>query len=147
MPYKKLEIKTDLSTGELKKKIEENIEINMLKGSFFYDSDKKFKGTIIDNHFFISRIIKYKNSFLPIVDGVIHPDNSGSTIKITMRLNKFVLVFGVLWIGLMLINFLNPEFESLIIFAIFIFAYLLCMVLFNIEVKKASTLFENLINN
>lgn len=57
----------------------------------------RYRGTITQSSFKISRSISYRNSFLPVVEGTIRSDFDGSIISMKMRLNYFVLVFVIFW--------------------------------------------------
>jgi hypothetical protein len=57
-------------------------------------NNEKYHGEVSLAGFKIWRIIRYRNSFLPIIEGKITPTISGSRIAVTMRLHRFV---AVLW--------------------------------------------------
>lgn len=61
------------------------------------DSSFKYRGTIASDRFTIQRIIKYQNSFLPIIKGEIYPHNQGSLIKMSIQPNIGVQIFMALW--------------------------------------------------
>ena len=67
---------------------------------FFATHDKPFSGTVADGTFEISRVIRYRNSFLPVVCGRIEPQGAGSRIHVRMRLHLFAMVFMTVWMGL-----------------------------------------------
>lgn len=56
-----------------------------------------YEGTVEGNSFSISRIIGYRNSFLPVIKGEVTENAKGTTIKVRMRLQLFVLLFLFLW--------------------------------------------------
>lgn len=151
LPFEQYEIESTLSPEEVKARIAANVETQIPMSSFFYSGSKKFKGKIGEDRFLISRIIQYQNSFLPIIKGVIYPNAFGSKIKISMRLNKFVLGFWILWMGivsLLIIGFLpsilsKPKFEHLLPFLMLAFGYFLCIIPFNIEAVKARKLLKD----
>jgi len=62
-------------------------------------SGKKYHGEVSIDSFKIWKIINYRNSFLPIIEGRITPSISGSRIAVTMRLHRFVAVFMLFWLG------------------------------------------------
>jgi hypothetical protein len=62
-------------------------------------SGKKFFGEVSTNSFKIWKIISYRNSFLPIIEGRITPTISGSHIAVTLRLHRFVALFMLFWLG------------------------------------------------
>ena len=58
---------------------------------------KLYEGKISGQTFEVSRIINYRNSFLPIITGNITQENNATIIKINMRLHMFVSAFLVIW--------------------------------------------------
>ncbi len=58
---------------------------------------KLYEGKISGKTFEVSRIINYRNSFLPVIMGNITQENNATLIKINMRLHKFVNVFVLIW--------------------------------------------------
>jgi hypothetical protein len=48
-------------------------------------------------HFEVSRVIAYRNSFLPVIHVAFEPATSGSIVRVRMRLNIPVLVFMIFW--------------------------------------------------
>ena len=58
-----------------------------------------FAGIIDGDHFVIRRIIRYRNSFLPVITGHVIPVDSGSRIDIVLRLTVPVAVVMVGWLG------------------------------------------------
>lgn len=58
-----------------------------------------YEGWIKDGEFEITRIIRYRNSFLPVIKGSIQTIIGGTNIKIQMKPNVFVLLFMAVWLG------------------------------------------------
>src|SRR5579883_738093 len=56
-----------------------------------------YEGTLSETGFHISRIIHYRNSFLPIIRGRFEPSPAGTAVQITMRLHPVVIAFLVFW--------------------------------------------------
>jgi hypothetical protein len=54
-------------------------------------NDDRFEGQLNADGFHVRRIIGYRNSFLPVVDGVVHASGRGSRVEITMRPFVFVV--------------------------------------------------------
>jgi hypothetical protein len=52
----------------------------------FSPSEAPYEGDIMDNHFSIRRVIHYRNSFRPVIEGRIEVHEMGSAIHIRMRL-------------------------------------------------------------
>ncbi|WP_233258241.1 hypothetical protein [[Phormidium] sp. ETS-05] len=61
--------------------------------------DKPYQGKISESYFEISRIINYRNSFIPVIKGRIYPDGTGSKIHIEMTMHPFVMVFMAIWLS------------------------------------------------
>ncbi len=59
----------------------------------------QFQGDVSSDAFEITRIIRYRNSFLPVVRGQFLPSASGTTVAIQMELHPFVMVGMCLWFG------------------------------------------------
>jgi hypothetical protein len=154
LPFQTYEIKSPLSVIEVNKRMGNNIETQMPLFSLFYNGRKKFKGEINEDQFLISRIIRYRNSFLPIIIGDICADSYGSKIRITMRLNKFVLGFWIFWMAMAFFIFLgtlptllsDQRVESLIPLFMLAFGYLLCIIAFNMEASMAKKLLKDILN-
>lgn len=60
-------------------------------------NDDKFEGSLTADGFQIRRVIGYRNSFLPVVDGSIQQGAGGSRIQVRMRPFVFVFIFIALW--------------------------------------------------
>ncbi len=88
-------VRSSLSQKEALSRLSDRIERKLNFGT--YSSRKIFIGNVEGNRFKISRIISGKNSFLPIIDGVIEAKNNGSVIEMIMRVNAFVLIFMAVW--------------------------------------------------
>jgi hypothetical protein len=154
LPVKNYEIASPFSSEEVKERLTINTEIKMPLFSLCYSGGKKFTGKIGEDNFLISRIIRYNNSFLPVIEGVIYPSAYGSKIHITMRLNKFVLGFWVFWMSMVLLVtivllqaiLLKQKFENLIPLLMLLFGYFLCIIPFNFEVNKAKRILDSIIN-
>lgn len=62
--------------------------------------DRPYEGEIGEHSFEIIRIINYRNSFLPVIKGRIIPEGLGSQIDIELSLHPVVLVFMLIWLGM-----------------------------------------------
>lgn len=62
-------------------------------------NDDRFEGQIGADSFHVRRIIGYRNSFLPVVDGTVHAAGRGSKIEVQMRPFAFVAVFAAVWVA------------------------------------------------
>ncbi|MCT7970878.1 hypothetical protein [Laspinema olomoucense] len=107
--------------------------------------EKPYQGQIGEHSFKISRIISYRNSFLPQIEGRIHAQAKGSKIEIQMKLHRAVLIFMCVWLGivgqaaLMFLAVLFEEFHPLFLMPVgmFIFGLVLPLIGFIPEAKKS----------
>lgn len=158
LPTENITYRTKLKEEEIVKRLSEIIEpkktfrLSILSS----DSSKSYEGQINGQTFEIKRIIGYRNSFLPRINGIIERDFNGMTIKVKMRLHILVIVFLFIWCGAVGLGCLasltrvfgNSEFNltTLIPFGMLIFVYLMTMGGFKFESKKSKkdlqTIFE-----
>ncbi|MBD2700512.1 hypothetical protein IC229_07695 [Spirosoma sp. BT702] len=66
---------------------------------FGSSSTMPYEGEITGNRFSISRIIGYRNSFLPQISGVIQADVQGTIVRVKMGLHPLVIAFLCAWVG------------------------------------------------
>jgi hypothetical protein len=60
-------------------------------------NSKPYVGAIQNGSFKIRRVIDYRNSFLPQINGEIIEDVNGTKIKVEMKLINFVKFFMIIW--------------------------------------------------
>lgn len=137
IPYEKITLRTQLSSQEVIKRISESSE---------------YIGNSTNTGFNVSRAISYQNSFLPQIKGLVVDDGRDTKIEITMKLNTFVLLFMVVWLGGMLasgalalsiITSSELDISTFIPIIGLIFGALLFTVPFKLESKKSK---KDLIN-
>lgn len=98
LPYERLKIITSLSVDEVLKRLNNSIEPKRyfrLLGS----GTKPYQGSVEGSHFEVSRIIGYRNSFLPMIKGDLQSEISGCSVYITMHPKIFVTAFMIVWLG------------------------------------------------
>ena len=100
-PFENYTLTTKLSGEEVLKRIEQNIVPKQKFSSrlFGRNTPKPYEGVISENAFTISRIIDYRNSFLPVITGNISSYPGQTQVNIKMRPFRFVLFFMGFWIG------------------------------------------------
>ncbi|MFT6502226.1 MAG: hypothetical protein ACJASQ_002352 [Crocinitomicaceae bacterium] len=138
LPFENITYKTKLESEEALNRLGNVIEAKKtfrMTGLFGSVNHNPYEGSIHGNSFKINRIIGYRNSFLPQITGVIEKDYSGTKIKVKMRLHTFVIVFLIIWVGIVgiaCLSFLSMMFTSqdfqpmnLIPFGMLIFVYAL----------------------
>ncbi len=115
LPYEHYTLTTKLSCEEVHKRLADNIEPRKIAISqiFKYSYTKPYKGTILDNNFKISRIVKGRNSFLPLITGQIAPVSGRTQVVIKMRLPIFVFTF-IAWILIVWLGIYYPPLANLL---------------------------------
>jgi hypothetical protein len=96
-PSDSFEIETTMTPEEIVDSLKCGVEPKKLFR--FSSAHTVFQGDLMRDGFKISRIIHYRNSFLPIVHGTFRPGHSGSIVSIKMRLHRFVAAFMCFWFG------------------------------------------------
>jgi hypothetical protein len=154
LPFETLTIVTNLTFSEVLQKLDEIVEPpkTWRMALRFQKSRKPYEGTIAGNTFKISRNINYRNSFLPVIVGEIHPQPSGCYVKINMNLNMVVMVFMIFWLwtpaSLGVLALLAWSIDRSVgaiflpLFGMCIFAWSVCLFCFKIEAKKANTFLQ-----
>jgi hypothetical protein len=71
----------------------------------FGGDGKPFRGNVERDGFQVTRVIGYRNSFLPVVSGTVEPRGSGSRVRVEMRLHGFVMAFLPLFLLLFTSSF------------------------------------------
>lgn len=163
LPFENYTLITKLSIEDVCKRISENIEPKKTAIFSFLscNSTKPYEGELVGDSFNISRIINYRNSFLPIIKGQITTSLGQTQIKIKMRPATFVLIFISIWlgiVGLFCIGFLaagilqilrhgfSPiELFVLFPFGMFLLGYLLTFFAFKSESKKSKEFLARLL--
>ena len=156
IPYKSININTSLTVDEAVQLVSEAIA---LPRSFFQGWGKaarEFEGTVSTSGFTISRAIRYRNSFLPILFGKFVPSAQGVRVEVRMTLHPLVIAFAVLWFtfvgGFLLLAIgstlttLKVDEGILLPIGMLLFFYLMVFLGFGLEANKAerflSSLFE-----
>ena len=124
--------------------------------ALFTTRQMPYEGWIKDSEFEITRIIRYRNSFLPVIKGSIQTIIGGTNIKIQMKPNVFVLLFMAVWLGGTGIGFFSPLIPYLtgdqqadlgaVLFTggMFFLGYFLIMFGYKSEARKSKQLFIDL---
>ncbi len=155
LPFENYVLTTKLSAEEVYKRLSENIEPKKTfrLSKFNHNATKPYEGEISGNSFSISRIISYRNSFLPAIHGEISTFPGQTQIQIKMRPFTIVLIFmsfwlgivGLICVGMLLMGFfriaeiLKTGFSPILLipFGMFIFGCLLVNLAFKAESRKS----------
>ena len=139
IPYQKFKIKTLLSQEDARQKLATIVEPRKRRWGLSR-SQMPFEGQIEGNAFKISNIIRYRNSFNPVLDGKIRDDLDISTLEITARPIWFVaVIWTFLLVGTGAGGVLSGDLaeEIWMILPFFLFFYAIPIVAFNLELNKA----------
>ena|SRR5687768_7943521 len=97
-PFERLTIETPLAPEEVRQRLAQIIEPKQMF-RFFSRDHKAYQGNLNNDRFEVSRIIHYRNSFLPVIKGEIRPGLGGTVVDITMHPHPFVIAFMIIWFG------------------------------------------------
>jgi len=155
LPIENIVYKTKLKEDEIIERLSDFIEPRKTFRFRIFGSDsmKSYEGQITGQTFDIKRIIGYRNSFLPRINGTIKRDYDGTAIEVKMRLHIFVIIFLCVWCGFACMVFLtqvlsSPQFNSVTLTTMgaLIFVYAMTMGGFKFESNRSKkdlqTLFE-----
>lgn len=105
--YKRFTIDSPLSHEEAVAKLSEVLAPLRVFYFGFETRPEVFQGSVSKDGFQIARIIRYRNSFLPMLYGHFYPRETGVRIRVVMTLHPFVLVPAVS-VGLFIVTVLLP---------------------------------------
>ena len=146
-PVEKFEIETTMPVPTILAALGNTVEPRKWKWFRpWFDEGKKFEGRYSDNGFKIMRILNWRNSFQPVIVGTFCSNTAGTTIKVTMRLHRFVAAFMCAWMGFPLFELMTSLKSSVQLSELFgplvmiIFGVALVSICFWTEVKKSKPL-------
>lgn len=106
LPYEDYQLITRLPDKEVVKLISQQIEptpASQSSPSKRGNNRKPYEGEISGNIFKIIRIIRYRNSFVPMIFGTIEKQGEGTRIRVQMRILPLATLFIALLSGVILI--------------------------------------------
>ena len=146
LPYEHILYDSDLSLEEVIKKLNLIVEppkLFRLSGLKEKMASNKYEGELKEDSFKINRIVNYRTSLLPIVQGKIKQIEGRTTLKLKMRLNYFSLIFMIVWFGgigtvcgKIIASNIEYQLLDVIPFAMFVFPYFIILLGFKNEVDK-----------
>jgi hypothetical protein len=158
LPFEHIQYSTTLKEEEVRKRLQDFIDTQ--KEASFWSlgnrSGKPYEGEIWGSQFTMSRIIFYRNSFLPVIKGRIEHSLNGLTIDVKMQLHPVVFAFLIYWVyfwgrllpGIPLACLVDgaTDLVALMPFGMLLFVYTMTIAAFKFEVNKSRedlrTLFE-----
>lgn len=145
LPFERITYKTNLSEKEVLTRLSGFVEPK--KFGLGRNYIKEYEGSIHNNSFEISRVIQYRNSFLPQINGKIQNENNETQIQVTMSLHAFVFFFLIVWCSFAMIFFIGVSLRAIrekeisvelfLPLGMFLFVYALTMIGFKSESKQA----------
>jgi hypothetical protein len=103
MPFYRFKIDALLSPGEAMRRMQSLVRTDPgLRVGWFaprvHDA-VPFVGRVEDNEFRIYRLIRYRNSFLPQMRGIVNAMPTGIRVSVTMSLHPLAAIFMVVWLS------------------------------------------------
>ena len=153
LPFEEIIFHTALSKNHVLKILSNNTGEPIHAFKYTLDHNKPFEGSVSEREFKVWRVIRYRNSFLPRLIGVIDEVDDGCNIKIQFRLHRFVSIFMIFWFSLLgigclglLLIIMGGEFNIFMIipFGMFLFGAFLTILPFKYEVKKAKQILNKI---
>jgi hypothetical protein len=115
-----------------------------------------FEGAVGPDGFAINRVIRYRNSFLPMIKGRLEAAPVGTLITISMRPLWLVTIFWLFWMTfvavflaamlLAKIGVQNRSVGILVGAGMLAFGYLVCSIGFGLEARWAKQMLEKLLS-
>ena len=101
LPYRRFSIDTGLGHVETLERLRAMVAPSRWSWGALFGArpDKPFTGEIDDARFNLSRVIRYRNSFLPQIRGRVTAGAAGTEIKGTMAIHPLVGAFMAVWLG------------------------------------------------
>jgi hypothetical protein len=143
-PFRKFEFSTPMSTAHAARILEENVEPPRTWGWPTSTKRGYFEGRVAGSRFKILRIIRYQNSFRPIIEGNLRRDGFGSIVTLKMRLVWpiapfwFSIILFLAWSSVAVDSRLAGPFGArMLLLGMTLFIYLVATIPFAVEVRIA----------
>ena len=101
LPYDHFTIQTGAPPQEARDRLAAQVRKPTWSALLQRKDGPPYEGTVAETTFKIQRVIRYRNSFLPVIVGAIRPSPLGSEIEIAMRMQAPVIGFMVVWFGVL----------------------------------------------
>jgi len=95
LPFENITYHTQLSVEEVINRLSENLESRKYFFPGLKSKRKAYEGYIKHNTFNINKVLDRRNGFVPIIKGKLYENNTGTIIKVKMRLHEIALIFGI----------------------------------------------------
>jgi len=163
LPFDNFKLRTELTMAEVVTRITNDIEPRKtFRLTVFYNKPTKpYEGEIVGTSFKIRRIIRYRNSFLPVIMADISTGLDKTEVTIRMRPAIAVLIFSFIWLGAVglacigisiaairnMQHVIQHGFSSgmVIPYIMFVFGYLLILIGYRPEAKKSKDFLKSVL--
>jgi len=144
VPFYSTTIKTILSCEQVADLIVKNVD-----SDFTPKSQNEFWGRVELNEFVITRYIKGRNTYLPLVHGKIVSSEEGSKLTLSIKLQPAVVIVLITFSVVLFISFLNMGLIviSVLFLVLFLFHCIMCFWGFMSEKNKAEQWIKSLLKN
>jgi hypothetical protein len=143
-PFRKFEFSTPMSTAHAARVLQENVEPPRTWGWPTSTKRGYFEGRVAGSRFKILRIIRYQNSFRPIIEGNLRRVGFGSIVTLKMRLVWpiapfwFSIILFLAWSSVAVDSRLAGPFGArMLLLGMTLFIYLVATIPFAVEVRIA----------
>jgi hypothetical protein len=133
-PFRKYQFSTPMSTVHAADVLQENVEPRKTFRWRSRGDHRYFEGRVNGDQFKINRIIKGRNSFLPMIEGTFREKDSEALVTLNMRMAWPVMVFYFCFIAFTSVGAMR---ENVALSGMALSMYLLASVCFAIEVRIA----------
>jgi len=101
---KNIVFKTRLTEDEIINQLSESIDpVQLVRWSGFEKPLKQYEGQITGQSFQMNRIVR--NSFKPMISGIVEKDHGATIIRVNMKIHTFVLAFMGIMLGIGLLGY------------------------------------------
>lgn len=113
LPYTSFTIETTATIPRLVEQLSQVVEPSRIRWIWNRGKEHKyFQGQLHERGFRLSRVIHYRNSFLPLIYGRFEEDPLGTTVHVRMHLHPLVLLFLVVWVTVFTFIVLNIAWDA-----------------------------------
>src|SRR5262245_60494454 len=154
IPYKRFVIQTDLSCAQAADTLRQFVGPRRIGSRFWFRDTSDFQGEVLPDRFKIQRVIRYRNSFLPVLHGSFTTNGNETLIDVRMVVNPFVLACVLLLCSGVVIGiakavfvFLHdgvPDRRLLFLFFMLLFIYLLIFLGYGSEAEKSESMLKEI---
>ena len=142
VPFDKRVLVTSLKSDTIRSMLSQAVDTNLK----WYQrrSQKLFRGQVSDEGFRIYRIIRGRNTYLPLIKGKLEPAGDGTRLILTFSLHPIAVVAlaaFIVWVEVLAVT-IEKRFNFVWLFIFIGFHCLMYMVGYLPEKKKAEDFFE-----